>query len=156
MKSVFKESFGVLQIIKENYEQSQRSLTTDVKIEIAKDCMKKVKGTPEYFEIEKTLKELERDYRYERHGVIMSPRVKPFEDEVVENMAQVLDKEAREAKIRYNKLQIEKENLTTAYREKMNVIKAELKEIKTFEKQLFELWYMSPDVLKALKESGRK
>lgn len=146
MASIFKETPIILERVQENYKATDSALTTLEKMNLARECMDKVKNTPEYFEIEETLKGLEKQYRYERAGVIMEPIVAPFGKEQAEQMAAALNREASEAGQKYKALSQQAKELTADYLEKMSVIAEEMDEIEKVNVITTRLWYMAPDV----------
>jgi hypothetical protein len=151
MATLFKETPGILERIQSNYQSTESALTTLEKMNLARECMEKVKNKPEYFEIEATLKELEKQYRYERAGVNLAPIVTPFSQEQAEKMAAVLNKETLEAEKKYKQLVQQAKEVTDLYLEKMSVIANEMDEIEKVKIATTRLWYMAPDISKMFK-----
>ena len=134
---MFKQTIKSVVDLQSRYQLEAKTLPLEKKIEIAKECLEKVKDAAEYLEIKETLKDLQNQRELEMKG--FSPKKSLLTKSEVKETLLVMNKETNEAEGKYLELQARSKKLEEDYKKEKNAISSEMKQIEALYRKAIEI-----------------
>lgn len=124
---MFQQSIEILKELHVKRELDSKTLSIREKLEIAEECMKKVKSREEYLEIQQTYEELKNLLKLEKKGFLI--KEKYLSEEEVGEILYIADGEIKQAEKEYLKLKKRAEDIDAKYKKEMKTLTAAMEEI---------------------------